>query len=186
LAVSKEKKVKLVEQYVEQLKESDGVILADYRGLAVGDMNDLRNRMRPVDARLVVIKNRLLKLALAEAGLSVPEDWLVGPTAVSFCHGEIPPVAKALIDTAKEWDTVHIKGGLMGTSVMSEDQIRTLASLPPRDVLLSQVLGTMSAPATRAAGVVAAGIRQLLNVLQGYVDKLQESVPTPEPATEPA
>jgi large subunit ribosomal protein L10 len=175
LAISKDKKTELVDQYVEELKESEGFILADYRGLAVGDMGELRNKMRPIEATLMVIKNRLLKRALGQTGLSLPEEWLVGPTAVSFCHGDVPPVAKALTDAAKEWETLKVKGGFMGASLISGAQIRTLATLPPRDVLLAQVLGTMNAPASKAAGVVAAGIRQVLNVLQAYVDKLQES-----------
>ena len=71
-------------------------------------------------------------------------------------------------------------------SLMTGSQVRTLAGLPPRDVLLAQVLGTMNAPASRAAGVLAAGIRQVLNVLQAYVDKLQGSGPSAEPVAEPA
>ena len=160
--------------------------MADYRGLAVADMSDLRGKMRPIGARFVVIKNRLLKRALEKAGLSVPDEWLIGPTAASFCHGEVPPVAKALTDAAKEWETLQIKGGLMGASVMSGNQVRALAGLPPRDVLFAQVLGTMNAPASKAAGVLAAGIRQVLNVLQAYVDKLQESGLSAEPVAEPA
>ncbi len=186
MAITRKKKVTLVEQYVEELKQSEGVILADYRGLAVGEISDLRGKMRPIDARFVVVKNRLLKRALAEAGLSMPEEWLVGPTAASFCHGEVPPVAKALTEAAKEWETVQIKGGLMGGSVMTGSQVGTLATLPPHDVLLAQVLGTMNAPASRAAGVIAAGIRQVLNVLQAHVDKLQQSGPGAEAVPEPA
>jgi len=190
LAITKQRKVELVEQYTEQLKISQGIILADYRGLSVNDMSSIRNAVRPIGGKFQVVKNRLLKLALSETGTSLPEDWLTGPTVVSFCHDEVPPVAKALTNATKDLEALHIKGGLMGTSVISAQQVQVIAKLPSREVLLSQVLGTINAPARQAAGVVASGIRQVLNVLQAYVDKLEEAGGAvgiaPEQAAEPA
>jgi len=190
LAISKRRKAELVEQYIEQLKLSQGIILADYRGLSMGNMETIRKTMRPTGGRFQVVKNRLLALALQEAGLSLPDEWLDGPTAVGFCHDEIPPVAKALVDAAKDMETLQIKGGLAGTAVISAQQVQTIADLPPREVVLAQVLGTINAPASRVASVVAGGIRQILNVLQAYVDKLEESGGAPgtamEQAAEPA
>jgi large subunit ribosomal protein L10 len=190
LAISKQRKAELVAQYVEQLKQSRGIILADYRGLSVNELSDLRHTMRPIGGKFQVVKNRLLALALKEVGMSLPEEWLIGPTAVGFCSDEIPPVAKALTGAAKDLETLNIKGGFVGTSVIAAEQVRTIADLPPREVLLAQVLGTINAPASQAAGVVASGIRQVLNVLQAYVDKLQESGGVPgialEQAAEPA
>ena len=175
MAITKQKKEELVTQYIEQLKDSQGVILTDYRGLTVGDMQTIRKAIRPTGGNFHVVKNRLLALALKEVGLSLPEEWLVGPTAIGFCHDEVPPVAKAITDAAKELETLQIKGGLVGTSVIGAEQVQAIADLPPKDVLLAQVLGTINAPATQVAGVVASGIRQILNVLQAHVDKLQES-----------
>ena len=105
-------------------------------------------------------------------------------------YDEVSPVAKALTDAAKNLETLQIKGGLIGTAVIGAEQVRTIADLPPREVLLAQVLGTINAPANRVASAVASGIRQVLNVLQAYVDKLQESGGAPgtamEQAAEPA
>jgi large subunit ribosomal protein L10 len=175
---------------VEQLKQSKGIILADYRGLSVGDMGEIRSAMRPASGRFQVVKNRLLALALEEAEISLPEEWLVGPTAVGFCYEDIPPIAKTLTDATKNMDTLRIKGGFVGMSVLAAEQVRTIADLPPREVLLAQVLGTINAPASRVAGVVASGVQQVLNVLQAYVDELQESGDAPaagvEQAPEPA
>lgn len=190
MAISKQRKTELVAQYVEQLKQSQGFILTDYRGISVGDMNDLRRAMRPVGGKFQVVKNRLMLLALKEVEISLPEEWLIGPTAIGWCHDEVPPMAKALRDAAKDLETLHIKGGVMGALVIAVEQVRTIADLPPREVLLAQVLGTINAPASQAAGVIASGIRQVLNVLQAYVDKLPESGPAPgaglEQAAEPA
>lgn len=190
MAISKQRKDELVAQYIEQLKQSQGIILADYRGIGVGDMGNIRHAMRPISGKFQVVKNRLLALALQEVGISLPEEWLTGPTAVGFCYEEVPSVAKALTDAAKNLETLHIKGGLVGTSVLAAQQVHRIAELPPREVLLAQVLGTIHAPASRVAGVVASGVRQVLNVLQAYVDKLQESggasATAMEQAAEPA
>jgi large subunit ribosomal protein L10 len=186
LAISKQKKAKLVAQYVEQLKQSRGIILTDYRGLGVGDMGDIRHAMRPVGGKFQVVKNRLLALALKEVGMSLPEEWLIGPTAVGFCYDEVPSVVKALTDVAKELEMLRIKGGLVGTSVITGEQVHAIADLPSRETLLAQVLGTINAPASRVTGVVASGLRQVLSVLQAYVDKLQESGGAPGTAMEQA
>ena len=186
MAISKQKKAELVAQYVEQLKQSRGIILTDYRGLGVGDMGDIRHAMRPVGGKFQVVKNRLLALALKEVGMSVAEEWLIGPTAVGFCHDEVPPVVKALTDAVKELEMLRIKGGLVGTSVITGEQVHAIADLPSRETLLAQVLGTINAPASRVSGVVASGLRQVLNVLQAYVDKLQESGGAPGTAMEQA
>lgn len=175
MAISRERKEELVTQYIEQLHRSHGFILADYRGLSVSDMGDIRRAMHPVSGQFQVVKNRLLALALEEVGVSVPEEWLTQPTAVSFCYDEVPPVAKTLMDAAKNVDTLRITGGFVSGSVITAEQVTTLADLPSREVLLAQVLGTINAPASRVAGVVTSGLRQILNVLQAYVDKLQES-----------
>jgi len=175
LALSREQKVELVEQYAEQLKESKGIILTDYRGLSVGDMQAIRTDMRPLDGRYQVVKNRLLQLALEEVGFSLPEEWLEGPTAVSFCRDEVPSVAKVLKEHAEELGLLEIKGGYLDGDVMSKEQVQSIAELPSREQLLAQVLGGINAPARQTAGVVASGIRQVVNVLQAYVDKLEES-----------
>jgi len=190
LAISKQRKTELVAEYTEQLEQSQGIILADYRGLGVNEISTIRRAMRPIGGKFQVVKNRLLLLALEEAGISLPQEWLIGPTAVSFCYDEVPPVAHALTDAERELETLRIKGGVLGASVIKAAQVRAIADLPPHEVLFGQVLGVINAPATQVVGVVAGGIRQVLNVLQAYVDKLQESAPAPvagpEQVAEPA
>ena len=190
MAISKQRKDELVKQYVEQLEQSKGIILADYRGLGVSDTDSLRHAIRPIGGKFQVIKNRLLMLALKEVDMTLPAEWLLGPTAVGFCYDEVPPVAKVFTDAAKELETLRIKGGLIGASVIEAGQVRDIATLPSREVLLGQVLGTINAPASQVVGVIASGIRQILNVLQAHVDKLQESGGAPiaamEQAAEPA
>jgi len=182
LAISRERKKELVQQYVERLSQSQGVILADYRGLRVAEMEQLRRAARESGGALQVVKNRLLKLALAEMGLSLPDEWLQGPTLVAFCTDEMPATAKAMVDFAKDVPALVIKGGLLEGSLLSSEQIKDLANLPSREMLLAQVLGTINAPASQVAGVVANGIRQVLNLLQAYVDKLEGGASAPQAA----
>ncbi|MCX7680926.1 MAG: 50S ribosomal protein L10 [Anaerolineae bacterium] len=184
MAISRERKRELLGEYIEQLRKSQGVILADYRGLTVSQMETLRRTLRPLGGSLQVSKNRLFKLALQQMGRPVPEEWLIGPTAVSFCYGEVPPVAKALIDIRKEMEGLQIKGGLVGSMPVTAKQVEEIATLPSKEVLLAQVLGTINAPASQVVGVIAGGIRQVLNVLQAYVDKLQgaQTAQAAEPA----
>jgi large subunit ribosomal protein L10 len=190
LAITRERKEQLVAEYTEHLNNSSGIILTEYRGLTMANLTALRRTLRPLGASAHVVKNRLLALALQDAGLSVPPEWLTDPTAVSFCTEEVPAVAKALRDAMREFEQLQIKGGVLGTSVLSADEVAAIADLPPRDVLLAQVLGTISAPAGQIAGVIANSVRQIMNVVQAYVDKLEEaggaSAPTVEVAAEPA
>ncbi len=182
MAISKERKRELVEGYIQQLQASAGVIVTDYRGLRVAELEQLRRSLRENGAILEIVKNRLLKLALSQVGLEMPREWLEGTTAVAFCHSEVPPVAKAISDFARESEYLVVKGGLLGSSAMSAEQVKALASLPPREVLLAQVLGTIQAPAAQMAGVIASGIRQVLSVLQAYVDKLEGRSPASQAA----
>ncbi len=182
MAISKELKRKLVEQYVSHLQDSQGVILADYRGLRVAEMERLRGSLRGHEVVFQVVKNRLFRLALEQMNLQVPDEWLQGPTAVAFCRSEVPPAAKALNDFGKETERLVLKGGLLGSSALGAAEVQRLANLPPREILLAQLLGTINGPATRTAGVVASGIRQVLNVLQAYVDKLEGDSPAPQVA----
>jgi large subunit ribosomal protein L10 len=185
LALSKERKNELVAQYIEQLERGQGIILTDYKGLDVSEMSRIRNALRPIGGQFQVVKNRLLLLALKEVGVSLPDEWLVEPTAVGFCYDEVPAAAKILVDTAKETKVLRIKGGWMGAAPLSADQVSDIADLPSREVLLAQALGVINAPASQVVGVIASGIRQIVNVVQAYVEKLEESAGS-EPASEMA
>ncbi len=186
MAISKQRKDDLLREYVEQIEQCQGFILTDYRGLSVGQMSQIRHDMRPIGGKYQVVKNRLMKLALEQTDLSLPEEWLIGPTAIGFCFDEVPPIAKVLTDTSKDVDNLQFKGGVIGTSVITSEQVHVIADLPSKEVLFSQVLGTINAPASQIAGVIANGIRQVLNVLQAHVDKLQEESETPAPTLEQA
>ena len=173
MALTRERKEMLVRQFAEMAARSSALIFTENQGLTVAEMTQVRRRVREAEGAYHVVKNTLLRLALAQAGLPVPDELLRGPTAVSFCLGEVPPVAKALVEATKEMERLQIKGGILEGRVMDPEGIRALADLPTREVLMAQVLGGIQGPARQVAGVVAGGIRQILNLLQARIEQLE-------------
>lgn len=184
MAISRERKEALVATYQQQFAESNGVVMADYTALTVSQMQDLRRKTREQNGQAFVIKNTLFNVVLQEQGLEASDELLTGSTIVAFCHEEVPPVAKLFSDYVKEVEDgkFKVKGSIMEGRVFSAAETLALADLPSREVLLSQVLRTINAPATQVAGVVASGVRQILNVVQAYVDKLEEAGGVPAEA----
>ena len=174
MAVSREKKEQLVSWYTDLFSRSSAAILTDYRGLTMADITQLRRKLQETQSEYHVTKNRLLKLALKEAKLPVPEDLLEGPTATGFCFEEVPAVAKVLVNFSKESKILVIKGGILGDKIISADEVTSLAELPPREILLAQVLGTIQGPAGGITRAIAGSIRSVLYVLKARVEQLEK------------
>ncbi len=174
MATSRAKKEELVKEYVERLGDSQAIIITDYRGLQVPDFQELRAEIRKAEGSYVVVKNSLVKRALADAGLPAMDEMLTGPVGIGFCHENVTGVAKAITEYAKSNDYLTVKGGLMGHNVIDQTAINNLASLPSIEVLRAQLLGLINAPATQLAGVVAGSVRQLMNVVNAYAEKDKE------------
>jgi large subunit ribosomal protein L10 len=173
LAISKEKKQELINSYLEKFSRSQAAILTDYRGLSVAELNQLRNKMREAGSGYHVVKNRLVKLALREAGLPVPEELLQGPTAIGFCYEDVVAPAKALTEYTKESKVLAIKGGILGERVMDVQAISSLADLPPRDILLTQLLNGIQSPIAGLVNVLSGTLRGLVTVLKARADQLE-------------
>lgn len=176
MAISKEKKQDLLAQYEEAINSSRGVIVTEYRGLSASELGQLRAAIREADGSFSVVKLTLFKLALERAGIHVPEKLLVGPVAVGFCHQEVPAVAKAFKDFAKEKELLVLKGGLMGGRALSATDVESIADLPPLEVVRAQLIGMLNGPARNLAGVIAGGVRQVVNVLNAYAEKDKQEV----------
>jgi large subunit ribosomal protein L10 len=171
LPLTKDRKEELVAQYTEMLQNSRALLVTHYRGLNTSQITRLRRKVAEADATFMVIKNRLFRLAMENVGLDIPLDFLDGPVAAGFCRGDVPPVAKALTEFAKETEILVVRGGLMDESFLSQAEVKALAELPPLEVLRAQLLGLLDAPAANIAGVMASGVRQIVNVLSAYSDK---------------
>jgi large subunit ribosomal protein L10 len=175
LAISKEQKREIVADYVEKMSRSQAMILTDYRGLTVADMTELRRSMRDVDGVFQVIKNTLFERALDEAGISSPADGLRGTLAIGFCFSEAPAVAKALVDFGKESQILKVQGAILGGRFVGPEAVQDLANLPPREVLLAQLLGTLQGPMSTLVSTIAAPMRELAQMLRARAEQGQDA-----------
>jgi large subunit ribosomal protein L10 len=175
LAITREKKEDILQEYVEQLKDSEAIIITGYRGMKVTDIQQLRARIREADGSYAVVKNTLARRALMDLGWPELDEMLKGPVGIGFCHHNVPGVAKAITEFAKKNEQISVRGGVMGARVIDENAVKSLADLPSIEVLRAQLLGLINAPAGRLVGVVAGGVRQLVNVVNAYAEKEQES-----------
>jgi large subunit ribosomal protein L10 len=175
LAISREKKEELIQNYIEELNLSQAVIITSYRGLKVSQVEQLRKKIRDAEGSFAVVKNTLAARALQEVGLPVADDLLIGPVGIGFCHNNVSGVAKTITDYAKQNELLVIKGGILGPRVIDGEAVKNLANLPSLEVLRAQLLGLINAPASRLAGVVAGGVRQLVNVVNAYAEKDSEA-----------
>jgi large subunit ribosomal protein L10 len=173
-------KEQVVADLAEKLRSSDTLIVADYRGLSVGELDEVRTKILEHGARFTVVKNTLTKRAAEEAGLESLTALLDGPTAIAFVgDGDMVGVAKALNETAKRTKILSIKGGILDGQPMEPTQVAELASLPPADVLRGQVLGVIVGPLTSLVGLLAAPVQDFVGLLDARVEQLGE----PEAAT---
>ena len=165
MSKAREEKQLKVKEIAEKFSNSKEVVLVDYRGLTVKDLAELRAKLRESDVDFKVYKNTLTKLATKESGKEGIDDLLEGPTALAFVYGDEAAAPKTLVDFAKDHKTMELKGGLLGEEVISTDQIKSLASLPGRDQLIAQAVGTIAGP-----------IKGLLYVLNGPIESFARVV----------
>ncbi len=148
----------VIAEVAQLLTDTENMFVSDYRGLTVAELAELRGKLRESGATLKVVKNTLGGIAADRSSREVVKELLTGPTAVTFCGDDLVGAAKALADFAKTHPQLEVRGGLLDTSLIDPDAVKALASLPPRDVLIAQLVGTMAAPMTG-----------LVTVLQGTV-----------------
>ena len=169
-------KERVVAELTERLKSSETVIVADYRGLTMPQIDELRTRLIEAGARFHVVKNTLTKRAAEEAGADSLLALLEGPTALAFIEsgGDPVAVAKALGDTAKSTQVLEIRGGVLEGKAMSAEQVGDLAKLPPLDVLRGQVMGAIVAPLQTVVGLFNAPLRDLVGLSAARIAQQQE------------
>jgi large subunit ribosomal protein L10 len=172
--VLKRDKERIVAELVERLRTSDTLIVADYRGLSMSEIDDVRTKLLEHGARFSVVKNTLTKLAADAAGVEGLEELLDGPTAIAFVgEGDMVGVAKTLNDTARQTRILRLKGGILNGEPISAEQVRDLAGLPPADVLHGQVLGMVVGPLNAVVGLFTAPLRDFVGVLDARINQLQ-------------
>jgi large subunit ribosomal protein L10 len=164
-------KVAVVNEVRDRMQASDGAVLTEYRGLTVAELADLRRELAAAGGDYKIYKNTLVKLAVADGPQAAIHDLLTGPTAIAFVQGDVSAVAKALRDFARNNPNLVVKGGVVGTGMLSAAEINVLADLPPRDTLLAQFAGALSAPMQQLAGLIEALPRNLAYGLSALLDQ---------------
>jgi large subunit ribosomal protein L10 len=166
-----------VAQLRELLADASTFFLVDYQGLSAGDLHALRAKVRAAGGRLLVAKNTLVNVVLKEHGVEGFDATLQGPTAIVLVGEDPVAPAKALTDFAKDHpkDLPAAKGGRLQGSVVGPETLAKIAKLPPREQLLSELIGVLQAPLTQLVGVLSAPQRDLVTVIDNYVSKQKEA-----------
>jgi large subunit ribosomal protein L10 len=186
--VKKEDKEQVVAELTERLKTAETVLVADYRGLTMPQIDTLRTRMFETGARFSVVKNTLTRRAAEAAGNEALLALLQGPSAIAFIEadGDMVAAAKALADSARDTRILAIRGGVLSGRTVSAEEVESLASLPPIDVLRGQVLGAIIAPLSALAGLVNAPLQNLYGLIDARIEQLGGTDAAPAAPEAPA
>lgn len=171
MALTKEQKRKAVAQYGEWLERSDAFVLAEYTGMTMKDMDELRAKIREAGGEFHVVKNTLTKLALKDAEIDFEEDHFLSSTAIGFAFEDPPALAKAMTDFAHESDFLNVKVGYLDKQMMSAAEVKALADLPPLPVMRATLLSTILAPASQLVRTLAEPGRQVAAVMKAYSER---------------
>jgi len=183
--MQKSDKERVVADLTEKLRQSETMIVADYRGLTMPQIDALRSKLIESGARFSVVKNTLTRRAAEAAGADALLALLEGPTAIAFveAEGDAVAVAKALADSVRDTRVLEIRGGVMQGRVISGVDVDALAKLPPLEVLRGQVIGAVIAPLNAIAGLINAPLQNLYGLLDARIEQLQsETTDTQEEA----
>src|SRR5207247_1717124 len=184
-AMPRTEKLERVAELKRRIEGSAALLLAEYRGLTVSDITELRRTLREADASLTVVKNTLMQRAAAEAGLELTE-LLSGPSAVAFVDGDAVSAAKKIKAATKQFPTLVLKGGFMEGQVLSADDANRLADLESREVMLSKIAGLFKGEMARAAATFVSAQSRFLSLLEAYKGTLptEPEAEAPEPEAE--
>jgi large subunit ribosomal protein L10 len=180
-AMPKAEKVERVADLKRRIEGSDALLLTEYRGLTVSDISALRRSLAEGGASFAVVKNTLMLRAATDAGIDELEAMLAGPSAVAFVSGDPVAAAKKVVDAAKLFPSLILKGGYMDGKILSAEDAKALASLESREVMLSKIAGLLKSEITRAATMLVSAQSKFVNLLEAYKDKLP-AAPEPEAA----
>lgn len=172
----KSEKERLVAELTERLRSTQTLIVADYRGLTMTEIDELRSKLLEHGARFTVVKNTLTRRAAEAAGSEALLALLDGPTAIAFLESDGDPVAvaKALGQAARETQVLEVRGGILDGNGISAADVESLAKLPPAEVLRAQLVGAVAGPLTTVVGLFTAPLRDLVGVLEARIRQLEE------------
>jgi large subunit ribosomal protein L10 len=172
--MNRSEKAQAIEEIAAQIEGAEAIFAVDYRGISVAQAAELRGKLREADASFRVVKNRLTKRAAEQVGEERLGELLQGPTALAFVSGDTATAAKAISSFSKEHEILTFKGGFMDGTSLDEDQFKSIARLPAREVLNGQLAGVVASPLTglvRGLGSMVSGLASQLQQLQEQKEK---------------
>ena len=155
----------------EELSSSTTLIVSEYRGLKVSEIAEIRRSLRKQDVSYRVVKNRLMRIAANESGNDALSAFLEGPSAIAFGSGDEATIAKAVLDATRPYKIVKVKGGVLSGRAIDATGVSRLATLPSREVLLSQIAGAIAAPMATVAGLFDAPLRDMAGGIGALVEQ---------------
>lgn len=171
MATTKERKEEMLARYQDWLKRSQAVILVEYTGAKMKDMDAIRAKVRESGGEFHVVKNTLVRRALKDQGVNLPDQVLLQSTALTIAFSDPAATAKALADATKAMTFVKVKAGMMAGQVLSAAQVKSLAELPPLPIVRAQLLGVLQAPAGKLVRTISEPARALAAVFRAYSEK---------------
>ena len=178
-------KIDKVEKLKQRLADAEAAVFADFRGLTVADANELRGELAEAQAGFAVVKNSLARIAVKEAQLDGVEPFIDGPTAIAFMKGDMVAATKKLVDAAKRFPVLEVRGGWAEGRVLTAEDVRSLAALESREVMLAKIAGLAKAEMSRAAAIFQALQSKFLGLLEAYKEKVPAGdAPAEAPAAE--
>lgn len=172
--MNREEKAAKVAELAENIKSSNAMLVVNYRGLTVSEASEVRDGLREVGGRFEVVKNSMVMRAADDAGAEGLKELIDGPTAITFCSEDAVESAKVLVKFAREFKPLEVRGGILEGENVDADKIKFLASLPPYEVLVAQLLGGLQGPIRGLVTVMAGPVRGLVNVL-GRIQEQKEA-----------
>ena len=171
---AREKKKQIIDGLEETFSKCSIAILTDYRGLATSEMTKLRRKLQDSGNNYQVVKNTLARFAAERLDWEDPTSSFEGPIAIAFGYGDIAKTAKILVDYIREIkENLSIKGGFLGHRRLTAEEVVTISTLPPREILLAKVLGQMKSPISALVGCLTTPMRGFIGVLQARMQQLE-------------
>ncbi|UCE05274.1 MAG: 50S ribosomal protein L10 [bacterium] len=172
--MARPEKEKIVAEIADKISSAAGIYLADYQGLSVEEINDLRNKFREASIEFKVVKNTLARLSVAQVGLRELDEYLTGPTAMAFCLADPIVGAKILSDFQKQNEKLELKACVFDDQVYDKAHIEKISKLPSPEQIRAQTLGIISAPLRNMVGVLNSLLTSMVTVLN-EIKKQRES-----------
>ncbi|MCC6674059.1 MAG: 50S ribosomal protein L10 [Thermomicrobiales bacterium] len=165
-------KAQTIEDLTEQFTNAKLIVLTDYRGLRVSDLQDLRTNLRKNGGEIRVAKNTLTRIAAENAGITGLESYLEGPLALGIAHDDIVAFSKTLTDFARTSRILTVRGGVLDKNVIGAEQVEAIATLPSKEQLQGKLLGLLQSPMSRTLSVLSGPSRSVAYLLQARADQL--------------